>query len=226
MGGKVGGDWRIDDRSNAYLTSSIENERPDAAYRGRFSNLVSGSRYRLNDRTSTFGETRWGSGAGPESMTHAFGLDYAPADRWTTGFKFETGKLSDPLAGDLKRNAVGVSAAYRHEQTRLASALEYRQEDGNLGGERRTWLMRNSLGHQATPAWRLLGKLNFSFSEASAGRFFDGDFVEFVSGAAYRPVDNNRWNTLFKYTYFYTLPSPGQVGTNNTVLDSHSAATC
>lgn len=218
-GGKIGGDWRIDDRSNAYLTYSVENERPDAAYRGRFSNLVSGSRYRLNDRTSTFGETRWGSGAGPESMTHAFGLDYAPADRWTTGFKFETGKLSDPLAGDLKRNAIGVSAAYRQEKTRFASALEYRQEDGNVSGERRTWLMRNSLGHQATPAWRLLGKLNFSFSEASAGRFFDGDFVEFVSGAAYRPVDNNRWNTLLKYTYFYTLPSPGQVGVNNTVLD-------
>ncbi len=218
-GGKVGGDWRIDDRSNAYLTYSMENERPDAAYRGRFSNLVSGTRYRLNDRTSTFGETRWGNGAGPESMTHAFGIDYAPADRWTTGFKFETGKLSDPLAGDLKRDAVGVSAAYRRDQTRLASALEYRQEESNTSGERRTWLMRNSLGHQATPAWRLLGKLNFSFSQASAGRFFDGDFVELVTGAAYRPVDNNRWNTLFKYTHFYTLPSPGQVAANNTVLD-------
>jgi len=219
LGGKVGGDWRIDDRSNAYLNYTMENERPDAAYRGRFANLVSGTRYRLSDQLATFGETRWGNGAGPESLTHAFGIDYAPADRWTTGFKFETGKLSDPLAGDMKRHAVGVSAAYRQEQTRLASALEYRMDDSTATGERRTWLMRNSLGHQASPAWRLLGKLNFSFSEASAGRFFDGDFVEVVTGAAYRPVDNNRWNTLFKYTYFYTLPSPGQVATNNTVLD-------
>lgn len=61
--------------------------------------------------------------------------------------------------------------------------------------------------------------LSFSFSDAAAGRFYDGDFVEVVSGAAYRPVDNNRWNTLLKYTYFYTLPSPGQVAANNTVLD-------
>ncbi|MCC6532384.1 MAG: OmpA family protein [Burkholderiales bacterium] len=219
LGGKVGGDWRIDDRSNAYLNYTMETERPDAAYRGRFANLVSGTRHRLSERLATFGESRWGNGAGPESLTHAFGIDYAPADRWTTGFKFETGKLTDPLAGDMKRRAAGVSAAYRHEQTRLASALEYRADDASATGERRTWLMRNSLGHQATPAWRLLGKLNFSFSDASAGRFYDGDFVEVVTGAAHRPVENNRWNTLFKYTYFYTLPSPGQVGANNTLLD-------
>jgi len=218
-GGRIGGDWRIDDRSSAYLTYSMENERPDAAFRGRFSNLVSGTRYRLNDRAATFGETRWSTGAGPESLTHAFGLDYAPADRWTTGFKFETGKLSDPVAGDLERNAFGVSAAYRDDRTRLASALEYRQENGNATGERRTWLMRNSFGHQASAAWRMLGKLNFSFSSATGGAFFDGDFVEMVTGAAYRPVDNNRWNTLFKYTYFYTLPSPGQVSPSNVALD-------
>ncbi len=30
----------------------------DAAYRGRFSTLVSGSRYRLSDQLATFGETR------------------------------------------------------------------------------------------------------------------------------------------------------------------------
>lgn len=63
-------------------------------------------------------------------------------DRWTTGLKFETGKLSDPLAGDMKRDSVGISAAYRYETPRFASALEYRQEDGNTSGERRAWLMR------------------------------------------------------------------------------------
>ena len=218
-GGRLGGDWQIDDRSNAYLTWALENERPDAAFRGRHSTLVSGSRYRWSDQVATFGESRWSSGAGPESLTHAFGLDYAPADRWTTGVKFETGTLSDPLAGDLKRNAIGLSAAYREERTRASSALEYRQEDGNLAGSRRTWLMRNTFGHQATRDWRALGKFNFSSSKASAGRFFDGDFVEIVTGAAWRPVDNSRWNSLLKYTYFYTVPSPGQVSPANVVLD-------
>ena len=101
----------------------------------------------------------------------------------------------------------------------MASALEYRQEDGNLTGARTTWLMRNTFSHQATPDWRALGKFNFSSSKASAGAFFDGDFVELSAGAAYRPVDNSRWNALFKYTYYYTLPSPGQVSPANVVLD-------
>ena len=34
-GGKLGGDWRIDDRSNTYLNYTVENDRPDAAFRGR-----------------------------------------------------------------------------------------------------------------------------------------------------------------------------------------------
>ena len=49
--------------------------------------------------------------------------------------------------------------------------------------------------------------------------FYDGDFVELVTGAAYRPVDNDRWNALFKYTYFQDMPSPGQLTPSNTVAD-------
>ena len=70
--------------------------------------------------------------------------------------------------------------------------------------------MRNTYGRQLDPSWRLLGKLNFSVSDSGGGEFFDADFAEAVAGAAYRPVDNDRWNTLFKYTWFYDLPSPGQ----------------
>jgi hypothetical protein len=79
--------------------------------------------------------------------------------------------------------------------------------------------MRNTLGYQYDPAWRLLGKLNFSASDNSQGAFYDGDYHEFVLGAAYRPVDNDRWNTLFKYTNFYNLPSPGQVAPSGTTAD-------
>jgi len=56
----------------------------------------------------------------------------------------------------------------------------------------------------------LIGKLNVSRSDSSAGEFFDGEFVEAVVGYGHRPVENDRWNTLFKYTYFYNLPAPEQ----------------
>jgi hypothetical protein len=216
VGGKVGGDYQIDDRSNAYLTYTLETEREDVNYRGRQGVMTTGTRYRLTDEMAVFGETRATGGAGPQSLIHAYGLDLAPNDRWSYGVKAEVGTVSDPFTGDLERHAVGANVAYFFEDTKYASSLEYRDEQGNLVGDRQTWLMRNTYGRQLDPSWRLLGKLNFSVSDSNGGEFFDADFAEAVTGAAYRPIDNDRWNTLFKYTWFYDLPSPGQLapGTN------------
>ncbi len=245
-GGRLSGDYQIDDRSNYYLTYAMETESPDTNYRGRQGTLTSGSHYRLSDQVGLFGESRWANGAGSQSLTHAFGVNLAPNDRWTFGLKAEKGLVSDALAGDLDRRAMGLSAAYKFEKIKFASNLEFRNERSSLlqntavnaagpvagvaytpglvagTNDRSVWLMRNSLGYQATAAWRLQGKFNFSRSTNSQGAFYDGDYTEFVAGAAYRPVDNDRWNTLFKYTYFYNLPSPGQVDNltgSNAILD-------
>jgi len=218
-GVKLGADYRLSDRSNAYTNYLIETERPDSLYRGRHGTFVNGSSYRVSDEMRVFGETRRTNGAGPQSLIHAFGLDFAANDYWTIGGKGEVGELSDPLAGDLKRRAVSASVAYRRDNTKYAGNIEFRDEDSNTAGERKTWLVRNTLGYQASPAWRLLGKANFSISDNTQGAFFDGDYHELVLGAAFRPVDNDKWNTLFKYTNFYNLPSPGQLAPSGLIAD-------
>ena len=47
-------------------------------------------------------------------------------------------------------------------------------------------------------------------------------------GAAYRPIEHDRLNGLFKYTYFYNLPSTDQVGADDSSIQfiqkSHVAA--
>ena len=226
IGGKLGADYRLSDRSNAYLTYSMETENPNNAYRGRQGSWVSGSSMRVSDEVRVFGEVRATQGAGPQSLTQAFGLDLSPNDRWNYGAKAEFGTVSDPLAGDLKRKALGLSAAYKFERIKYAGALELRDENGtaNAGlgsvtNQRQVWLLRNSLSYIASPDWRLLGKANISRSSNSQGAFYDGDFHEFVVGAAYRPAGNDRWNTLFKYTHFYNLPSPGQIAPAGTTAD-------
>ncbi len=217
-GAKLTGDWQMDDRSNSYLQYALETDNPDALVRGSHGTWVSGGRYRASESATLFSETRATHGAGPVGMTQAFGLDLAPIDRWTLGTKFEFGTVSDPLAGDLKRRAMGMSVAYRQEKTKFASLLEYRT-DTSADEQRTTWLTRSSLGWQTQPDWRAQLKLNASISESSKGAFYDGRFVEFVSGAAYRPVMNDRWNALLKYTYFYDLPSPGQVSASGVLAD-------
>jgi hypothetical protein len=218
FGGQLTGDYRIDDRSSVYLAESIATERDDSTYQGRFTNTVVGSRVKLSDQVSIYDEARAGHGAGPQSATNAFGVDLAPNDRWNYGVKWEAGTVSDPLAGDLDSHAVSVSAAYKLKAIRFASNLEYRHENGTAG-ERDTWLSRNTGAYQASPDWRLIAKTNFSFSSASQGNFYDGNFIDASLGGAFRPIDNDRWNTLVQYRYYYTLPSPGQVGLTDETLD-------
>jgi len=218
FGGLLGGEYRVSDRSNAYLNYVIETEDPEYAWRGRHGSWVSGADYRVSETARIFGENRYTHGAGPQGLTHAFGVDLAPVDHWTVGVKAEFGEISDPLGGDFKRTAAGFSVGYRKDKTRYAGSLEFRRDESSVGTGR-TWLTRNSLGYQADPSWRLIGKLNVSRSSNSGGSFWDGDYHEFVLGAAYRPIDNDRWNTLIKYTNYHNVPSSGQLSASGRTAD-------
>lgn len=218
-GGMLGADYRISDRSHAYLNYRLESEHPDSNYRGRYGSWVTGSNYRLNDTTRLFGEVRATDGAGSQSLMQAFGVDLAPNDRWNFGSKVEFGTISDVLGGDYDRKAVGFSTSYKFDGRKYAGAVELRRDTNSNGQARDTWLMRNSYGQQLTPAWRLLGKFNISRSSNSDGAFYDGNFHEAVLGAAYRPVDNDRWNTLVKLTSYNNVPTAGQLDSNGQIAD-------
>lgn len=217
LGARLSGDWQVDDRTSLYSHYALGSDRTDEGLRGRIGQLTAGGRTRFGDHLSVFGEERYQHGDGPSGLTHAFGLDYAPSDRWSYGAKLEAGELSDPLAGDMRRRALGLTLGYRQDATRYAAALEYRHEAG--AATRETWLMRNTLGYQIDPDWRFLGRLNLSLSDSSAGAQQDGRYAEIVAGWAWRPVANDRWNTLFRYTYLYDLPAPGQVGAGGRTPD-------
>ena len=217
-GGLLGIDYRVSDRSNAYLNYVLETEGTDYAWRGRNGSLVTGADFRVSEQVRVFGENRVTHGAGPQGLVQAFGVDLAPNDRWTYGLKLEFGRIEEPLSEDVRRRAVGMSVAYSHDRIRYAGALEFRQ-DRSATGTGRTWLTRNTLGYQMDPAWRLIGKFNASQSSGSRGSFWDGDFREVVIGAAYRPIDNDRWNTLVKYTNFQNVPSSGQLSASGRDAD-------
>lgn len=242
--GKLAADYSPDERSTLYMSYARETEVPDQNYAGRQGVLTAGGRMRLTEQLGLFAESRAASGEGPHSLTHGFGVDFAPAKQWTSGVRLDTGRLTDPVAGDMKRFAVSLNLGYRDEDLRAAVTVEYRRDktdtlgspegvcssglsqgaDPCVGGagseERNTLLLKGAVSYQLYPAWRMLGNLNLSRSSSSQGAFYDGDYTEIVLGSAYRPVNNDRWNTLFKYTYFYNLPSAGQVdNVTNSVLD-------
>ncbi|MDH5785967.1 MAG: OmpA family protein [Chromatiales bacterium] len=221
----LGTEYLYSDRTNLYTNYALENERSDNGVRARRGNLTSGFRTHYSDSTSVYLEERYTHGDVPTGLTHSAGIDIAPNDRWNYGANVDYGLLKDPqTAATTERSAFGARIGYKFEKLLFASAFEYRVDenenplDATLS-KRTTWLTRNSARYQLTESWRIIGKINHSESESSLGEFYNGDFTEAVMGYAYRPVEHDRLNALFKYTYFYNLPATDQVTLANTAAE-------
>ena len=217
--GRLGTEYLYSDRTNLYANYALENERTDNGQRARKGSMTYGFRSRYSDSASIYLEERYTHGDTPTGLMHSAGVDLAPTDRINLGTKLDFGTLKDFQTGaEIKRTAVGVSAGYGFDRLKLASALEYRVDESEYLGKdlvgnffvntskRTTWLLKNNLGYQLSPDWRLIGKLNLARSQSSLGQLYDGNYTEAVMGYAYRPVRHDRLNALLKYTYFYNVP--------------------
>lgn len=219
---KLGTEYLYSDKTTAYMNYALENERSDNGVKARKGNMTSGVKSHYSDTTSIYVEEKYTHGDVPTGMTHSTGVEYAPDDRWNFGAHIDNGSLRDNLTGaKMDRNALGATMGYGFEAVKIASAIEYGQDQMQSPidlsySQRSNWLTKNSLKYQFTPDWRFISKFNYSQSKSSLGEFYDGTYTEAVLGYGYRPVANDRVNTLMKYTYFYNVPSSGQVTVANT----------
>ncbi|WP_279342337.1 OmpA family protein [Geotalea sp. SG265] len=222
VAGRLGTEYLYSDRTTIYLNYALENERSDNGVQANKGSMTSGFRTRYSDSASVYGEERYTHGDVPTGLLHTYGVDLSPTDRLNFGSKVDFGTLQDNETGaKTKRKAVGVNVGYGFDKVKIASVLEFRVDDAEQPDtstiERTTWLLKNSFRYQLTPDWRLIGKLNYSQSTSSQDQYYDSSYTEGVVGYAYRPVDNDRLNALFKYTFFYNVPAASQIsGTSTT----------
>jgi hypothetical protein len=196
-------------------------------------NLIAGVKSRLSDSTSVYLEERYQHSTTMTGLTHATGINFAPSNGWSFGLNSDIGTLQDIGTGaETDRMAMGAQVGFGSDALQFSSAVEYRddemQQPDLSSNQRETWLFKNSFKYQMSEGGRLLGKFNHSDSTSSQGSFYDGGFTEAVLGYAYRPVSNDRLNTLIKYTYFFNMPTSEQVGSLNIASEflqkSHIAA--
>ena len=234
-GGKVGTSFLSSERTSYYLNYSLENEQTDNGLllRGSQGNLVFGAKTRLSDTSSVYVEERYQNGGSLTGLTHTTGINLTAKEHWNLGGSTEVGKLRDSQTGaETDRKAVAINTGYGVAKMQFSTAIEFRRDNAEqldlTHAETTTWLFRNNFKLQLTPDWRLIGKLDHSVSNSSLGEFYAGGYTEGVVGYAYRPVRNDRLNALVKYTYFYNVPTMGQVGLQNTAAEflqkSHIAA--
>lgn len=211
VGAELGTSYLYSEATRLYAGYTLNNERqPTTGVLERQGSFVSGFRTRRSDSLSVYGEERYTHGDVPTGLTHAFGADKQFSSAWTFGFSLEAGTLEDHRTGaETERRAFGLSSTHAGESLNYRGALELRTDETETS-DRETYLLKNRLQYRLSESSRLVGKLNLSQSDSSQGEFFDGEFVEAVAGYGYRPVDHDRWNALFKYTYFFNLPAPEQ----------------
>ena len=218
-GSRVGLDYMATDRTSIYMAYLVDSDRSDTGYRGRNGRSTLGFRSRYSDSLSVYGEERYSFGDQPTGLTHAYGVDIAPYDKWTVGLTMEAGTLVDNLtAAQTERTAIGLSLGYASDRIKYATAIESREDQTDLF-TRSTILLKNNLAVKLNPNWRTTVKLNLSESESSQGEFYDGDFTEFAWGYAYRPIYHDRLNMLFKYTFFENLPAANQQSVTGTITE-------
>ena len=208
------------DNSEFYLGYGLSADRTDTGFSNasqsiaNFGTLTLGNRTRFNDSLSVYGEERFGFGSEQSSQTHVYGLTFNPSEIWSLSASIENGEIEDDVNGSFDRTAVAGSVGLADETIRAALNLEIRFEDGMSAGvnrDRRTLLSRNSISIDPHEDWELLGRFNFVDSASDEADFLDADYIEGVLGAAYRPVENDRFNALVKYTYFEDLAPTQQI---------------
>jgi flagellar motor protein MotB len=227
-GAKIGTSYLYSDQTSMYLNYTLQNELTDNngefISRGSEGSLVSGMKKRLSDSSSVYVEERYQNGGLMNGLTHSTGVNLVPKEHWNVGASTEFGKLRDVQTGaDTNRKAAAIHMGYGSNKIAFSSAVEYRRDNAEQPDLTHTlmsmWLFRNNGKIQLTPDWRLIGKLDYSISNSSQGQFLAGGYTQGIIGYGYRPVRNDRLNVLAKYTYFYNVPTPDQLGLQNTVAE-------
>ncbi|WP_162250815.1 OmpA family protein [Pelomonas sp. Root1217] len=207
--GKAGLDYQYNDRSNVYVTYALDTGRTDETLNARGGALVGGVKSRIADGLNVYTEHKQTTGA-QSGLTHAYGVQYAPDERWTFGASAESGRIEAENAGETDREAVGFTIGFVNAKVKYSGGMEYRR-DRSATDARRSWLLKNAVSVQDGPNARWMGKLNWADSDSATSALAAAKYTEAVLGYAFRPVSNDKLNLLLKYTYLYDLSSPGQV---------------
>jgi hypothetical protein len=211
LGAKLGLDFNANERQSLYFSYQLAAENPDAFDTGRLGQVSTGMKVRFNDHVGVFGEGRYLHGSGPTGLTQTYGINLSPNKKWSYQFSFETGTLSDPVSGDIERQAISAGLGFTTDTSRITGLIELREDTSAQSGSRQVWAWRASASRQWSPGLRTYAKVNAATSDDTNDLALTADFTEFVLAAAFRPVAHDRFNLLAKYTFLSDQASPVQL---------------
>ncbi|MFK7902165.1 MAG: TonB-dependent receptor [Nitratireductor sp.] len=181
--------------------------------------LIFGSRRKLDDRWSVYTEHDFDFIGKKQGIVQTYGVDYAPSDEWKYGLTLDAGRVRDANDNVFERFSPGLTASYKGEGVNYRSKFEmiFESSDDNSRNSE-TYIGQAKLGLKTSDDWRLMSSVDFVISESDQNSIGDADYIEASIGYAYRPVDNDRLNALFKYSYLHNLPTRAQTDSADNAL--------
>lgn len=204
FGAILGSNYQYDQSSNLYLNYELDPDRTDNGLAGRNGQFVTGVNHKFSDSVSVYGEERYQHGDNRVGLTHAYGIEYVPSEKWVLGASIESGEQEQPGQPALSRNAIALLASYTNEGFKYGAAVEYREDKTDIE-ERDSYLVRNNFAYKMNPDWRTQLRVDFAISDSSNGNSLNSDYTEALLGFAYRPITNDKLNALITYNYLYDL---------------------
>jgi uncharacterized repeat protein (TIGR01451 family) len=170
--------------------------------------LTLGQRRSFGTTTTLFTESQFGKDDRYANVAHVFGLNFSGTDDWQFSASLQFSE-NDNLGLSFDRRALSLGAYRSQTDLKLSSRLEYREDDG-VGVHNRQYMTSNSFTWLVSESSRWLGKLNLSWTDDALNGGRDARFVELGIGHTYRPVNNDKFNLIAKYSFLYDLPARSQ----------------
>lgn len=188
--------------------------------RGKF--IVGGAR-QLSQAVDVYAENTYDLFGQHRSLTSTYGVNYARSEFLRYSASVEVGRVDDTKNGDFDRTALSFGVRYENQTGVTGAArLEYRRDRGvytsggtttNRDGD--TIALTSTLRYKIDEERRLLFSFDGTYTDTDGSSLPDGRYAELTLGYAYRPIDNDRLNVLFKYTYLHDLYGQEIDGTND-----------
>ncbi|MBR0554526.1 TonB-dependent receptor [Ciceribacter sp. L1K23] len=202
--------YRLDPDRAASIESTNELSGTDRGV------ITAGSRKKISDSTSAFAESTYDMFGLRKSLAQTYGIEYTPDALWSVDTALTTGSIRDETIdpstklerSDYDRKAVSVAVNYDDEDYGLKGRVkgEARYDDSTDDTrDSTTYVLASNFAVKTSEDWRLLAGLDLVQAHGESASVQNRDYLETSLGFAYRPVDNDKLNALFQYSYLLDL---------------------
>jgi hypothetical protein len=171
----------------------------------------------LTEEASAFAESSYDLYGRRKSLAQTYGVNYTPDELWTVDTALTTGSINDETIdattnlqrSDFDRQAISSAVSYKDTENGWRGRIkgEIRHDDSaDNTRDSNTYVLASNFAVETSESWRMLADLDMVVSDGNSEALSSGDYIETSLGFAYRPIDNDRFNALFRYTYLYDLP--------------------